>query len=134
MKITRTSSTAGRRTSQYNGPRATRIEFDESSFEVFLKDGRSLRVPLSWFPRLERASAKQRQNYEWLGKGIAIHWPEIDEDISVEGLIAGNKAPRSKVYLTGKWPKEMERERQKIEAKYAKRIPATRSKVKLKHS
>jgi hypothetical protein len=53
---------------------------------VRLEDGRSLTVPLEWFPSLRDATPEQRANYELIGPGIAIHWPEIDEDISVPRL------------------------------------------------
>lgn len=67
-------------------PRARAIEFGPDAFVVHLEDGRSLAVPLEWFPRLRDATAEQRQSYELIGHGIAIHFPEIDEDISVPRL------------------------------------------------
>ena len=67
-------------------PRARAVEFGPDAFVVHLTDGRSLTVPLEWFPRLRDATAAQRQNHELIGHGIAIHWPEIDEDISVPRL------------------------------------------------
>lgn len=54
---------------------------------VRFTDGRELTVPLEWFPGLKRASATQRKNWELVGGGIGIHWPDIDEDISVENLL-----------------------------------------------
>jgi len=54
---------------------------------VHLQDGRSLTVPLEWFPRLRNATPKQREQWELIGSGIGIHWPEVDEDISVAGLL-----------------------------------------------
>jgi hypothetical protein len=54
---------------------------------VHLQDGRSLTVPLEWFPRLRDASAEERSRYEFSGHGYAIHWPALDEDISVPGLL-----------------------------------------------
>ena len=68
------------------GPRARAIEFVADAFVIHLEDGRSLTVPLEWFPRLRDATPEQRQNHELIGHGIAIHWPEIDEDISVPRL------------------------------------------------
>jgi hypothetical protein len=53
---------------------------------VHLEDGRSLTVPLEWFPRLRDATTEQRLHYEVIGRGLAIHWPDIDEDISVPRL------------------------------------------------
>jgi hypothetical protein len=67
-------------------PRAREVEFQQDAFVVHLEDGRSLTVPLEWFPSLRDATPEQRAHYELIGPGIAIHWPEIDEDISVPRL------------------------------------------------
>jgi hypothetical protein len=67
-------------------PRAREIAFIADAFVVHLEDGRSLTVPLEWFPRLRDATPEQRAHYELIGPGIGIHWPEIDEDISVPRL------------------------------------------------
>ena len=67
-------------------PRARGIEFVADALVVHLEDGRSLAVPLEWFPRLRDATPEQRSHYAMVGHGIAIHWPEIDEDISVPRL------------------------------------------------
>jgi hypothetical protein len=74
-------------------PRAVEVEIADDELTVDLMDGRRLSVPLIWFPRLLRASAKQRATFEFLGGGIGIHWPDIDEDLSVEGLLRGVRAP-----------------------------------------
>jgi len=66
---------------------ATRLAFDENSFSVYLADGRSLSVPLAFFPRLLHADQQQRERYEISGGGTGIHWIDLDEDISVEGLL-----------------------------------------------
>lgn len=66
---------------------ATEIEFDENSMWVTLTDGRTLGVPLAWFPRLLAASPKEREKVEISPNGL--HWEALDEDISIEGLIAG---------------------------------------------
>ncbi len=63
------------------------LEFVPDAFVVHLEDGRSLTVPLEWFPRLRDATPEQRERWEWLGSGQGIHWPELDEDISVPGLL-----------------------------------------------
>ncbi len=68
---------------------ATSVKFTDVEFIVDLSDGRKLSVPLVWFPRLLTASHTQRQHYEFVGGGEGIHWPEVDEDISVAGLLAG---------------------------------------------
>jgi hypothetical protein len=61
---------------------------------VDLMDGRTISVPLAWYPRLSRASAEQRDNWKIAGGGFGIHWPGIDEDISTEGLLRGAPTPR----------------------------------------
>jgi len=68
---------------------ATRLDFDESMMRVDLSDGRKLGVPLAYFPRLMRATPKQRMQYEISGNGTGLHWDALDEDISVEGLLMG---------------------------------------------
>lgn len=70
---------------------ATKIWFDNENMWVALTDGRQLSIPLLYFPRLLNATSEQRNNYELSGDGTGIHWEEIDEDISVPGLILGNK-------------------------------------------
>jgi hypothetical protein len=74
-------------TSTTSMPRAQAIEFIEDAFVVRLRDGRTLTVPLEWFPRLRDATPEQREQYEFSGRGYGIHWPELDEDISVPGLL-----------------------------------------------
>ena len=69
--------------------RAKKIWFDEFNMWVELIDGRQLGVPLAYFPRLMNATPEQRIKYEMSGGGIGLHWDELDEDISVEGLILG---------------------------------------------
>jgi len=66
--------------------------------EVALADGRTVGAPLVWFPRLQHGTPKERRNYRLIGGGTGIHWPDLDEDISVEGLLAGRRSqenPRS---------------------------------------
>jgi hypothetical protein len=75
-------------------PRAHEVQVTEDELVVFLADGRRLAVPVAWFPRLLNATESQRQNFELLGDGIGIHWPEIDEDLSVAGLLRGTRAPQ----------------------------------------
>jgi hypothetical protein len=65
----------------------------DDGFTVQLQDGRRLWVPYSWFPRLEAATPSQRANWELIGSGIGIHWPDIDEDLSIAGLLRGTTAP-----------------------------------------
>ena len=71
-------------------PLAQNVEFTVDDMIVSLVDGRKVIVPLVWFPRLSEASESQLMNYELLGDGEGIHWPEIDEDLSVAGLLRGD--------------------------------------------
>jgi selenophosphate synthetase-related protein len=68
-------------------PIATTVAFTGDSLVVTLEDGRILSVPLEWFPRLRDASPKARRNWRLIAKGYGIHWPALDEDISVPGLL-----------------------------------------------
>jgi hypothetical protein len=68
---------------------AKKVEFDEEMMQVTFTDGRVLGVPLAWFPTLQEATAAQRKRYEIGGGGISLHWPELDEDLSIAGLMAG---------------------------------------------
>jgi len=67
--------------------RATLIYFDAEHIHVSLADGREISAPLDWFPRLLRATDEQRFQWELIGRGVGIHWEDIDEDISVAGLL-----------------------------------------------
>ncbi|NBQ68429.1 MAG: DUF2442 domain-containing protein [Nitrosomonadaceae bacterium] len=68
---------------------AKNVQFSDDDMIVSLVDGRTITIPLVWFPRLATASQKQLVNYELLGDGEGIHWPDVDEDISVAGLLRG---------------------------------------------
>lgn len=70
-------------------PKASSVNCTDQELIVFLADGRNISVPIVWFPRLAKANTQQRADYQILGDGEGIHWPQIDEDISVFGLIAG---------------------------------------------
>lgn len=72
--------------------RAADVRVTETELIVRFVDGRTLTVPLSWYPRLKGASAEARSRWQLLGGGIGIHWPDVDEDLSVEALLAGRKA------------------------------------------
>lgn len=69
--------------------RVVDVKFAADSLSVSLKDGRTISVPLAWFPKLLHASESQRKNWKIAGGGYGIHWPEIDEDLSTEGLLRG---------------------------------------------
>ena len=70
-------------------PAATGIRATSECLAAKLVDGRTISVPLEWFPRLVHATLEERENWDLSGDGAHVHWPELDEDISVEGLIAG---------------------------------------------
>lgn len=70
------------------------VRIDADTLSVSLMDGRTISVPLAWFPRLLDATPAQRANWEPAGAGYGIHWPDIDEDLSTEGLLRGAPAPR----------------------------------------
>ena len=68
---------------------AKSVEFDDAMMQVAFTDGRILSVPLAWFPTLRAATPEQRTRCEIGGGGIGLHWPELDEDLSIAGLMAG---------------------------------------------
>ena len=72
-----------------NSPTAVGVEVSDEELTVSLADGRVVRVPLSWYPRLSNALPGHRASWELLGGGYGIHWPELDEDISVENVLLG---------------------------------------------
>lgn len=72
-------------------PLAQTVSFSEAELIVNLVDGRVIMVPLNWFPLLAQASEQQLKNWQLLGDGDGIHWPDLDEDLSVQGLLYGNR-------------------------------------------
>jgi len=76
--------------------RVADVRCDDDYLTVDLMDGRTIAVPLAWYPRLANATPEQRGHWEKIGAGYGIHWPEIDEDLSTEGMLRGAPAPRSK--------------------------------------
>jgi hypothetical protein len=74
--------------------RVADVRFEDDRLIVDLADGRTIAVPVAWYPRLEGATPAQRAHWEISGAGYGIHWPEIDEDLSTEGLLRGAPAPR----------------------------------------
>jgi len=71
------------------------VAFSDDALSVSLRDGRVISVPLVWYPRLLNATPAQRKNWKIAGGGYGIHWPDVDEDLSTEGLLRGAKAPRA---------------------------------------
>jgi hypothetical protein len=73
-------------------PRAVHLEIADDNLTVSLQDGRTITVPLSWYPRLLIGSEAQRLNWQLLGDGYAVEWPDLDEQIAIEGLLAGRRS------------------------------------------
>jgi hypothetical protein len=76
-------------------PVVVNVTVAEEKLTVDLDDGRSIVVPLDWYPRLVHASPKERNNWQLLGDGYAIEWPDLDEHIGIEGLLAGRRSGES---------------------------------------
>jgi hypothetical protein len=83
---------------------AERVQVSDDALVVDLVDGRKLSVPLVWYPGLAHGTVAERANGELIGRGLGIHWPDLDEDISVEGLLAGRASGKSQSSLS-KWLK-----------------------------
>jgi hypothetical protein len=81
---------------------ATAVEVNDDTLSVELADGRSIAAPLAWYPRLAHATNAERTNWRLIGGGRGIHWPEIDEDISVTNLLAGQPSGESQISFK-KW-------------------------------
>jgi hypothetical protein len=79
--------------------RARNVTVNDEDLAVDLADGRTIAVPLAWFPRLAHATSAERTNWRLIGSGSGIHWPDLDEDISVESLLAGRSSGESPASL-----------------------------------
>lgn len=80
-----------------SGERVKDVRFTEDVLIVDLVDGRTISVPLVWYPRLLSATPEQRANWRVAGGGFGIHWPDVDEDLNTDGLLRGAPAPRGSV-------------------------------------
>ncbi len=80
-------------------PAATNVVVTDDTLTVDLNDGRTISVPLAWYPRLAHGTPAERQTWRLIGRGEGIHWPQLDDDISVEGLIAGRPSRESQASL-----------------------------------
>ena len=87
-------------TAASNSPRIQDVRVSKDQITAQLTDGRVISVPLAWSWRLSEATPAQRANFRLIGSGQGVHWPEIDEDISVEGMLHGIPAPRTKLAAT----------------------------------
>jgi hypothetical protein len=79
--------------------RARQVSLTDDALIVDLVDGRTITVPLTWYPRLAHGSHAERSNWRLIGEGEGIHWPDLDEDISVEGLLAGRRSGETQASL-----------------------------------
>ena len=78
---------------------ARRVRVTADALVVDLQDGRVVSVPVAWYPRLADGTPRERRHWELIGPGIGIHWPDLDEDISVEGLLAGRRSGETQASL-----------------------------------
>src|SRR5262245_41457889 len=86
-------------------PAAEQVLLTEDTLSVELSDGRTISAPLAWYPRLLHGTARERRNWRLIGRGQGIHWESLDEDISVEGLLAGRASGESQASFK-KWLEE----------------------------
>lgn len=94
------------------GVAAENIRITADALSVELSDGRSITVPLAWFPRLLHATAKERNRWRLIGRGEGIHWPDLDEDISIEGLVLGRPSGESQPSFA-RWLEKRGKQRKK---------------------
>jgi Protein of unknown function (DUF2442) len=87
---------------------AESLRIDDNALTVALSDGRTIAVPLTWYPRLLHGNAAERANWQLVGNGEGIHWPELDEDISVAGLLAGHTSTENSASLS-RWLERRQR-------------------------
>jgi hypothetical protein len=86
-------------TTEIRVPETTDVTVTDDSLTVELSDGRTISVPLAWYPRLTHATRNERSRWRLIGRGEGIHWPDLDEDITVEGLLAGRLSGESQQSL-----------------------------------
>lgn len=87
---------------EWEVPFAENVTVSDDTLSVDLSDGRSISVPLAWHPRLSHASPAERKRRRLIGRGAGVHWEDLDEDISVEGLLAGRPSGESQASF-GRW-------------------------------
>ncbi len=98
--------------------RALHVSVRDDELAVDLVDGRTVVIPLAWYPRLLHGTRQERSRWRLIGRGVGIHWPDLDEDISVEGLLAGRPSGESQ-HSMKRWLEARESTR-------SKRLPPTR--------
>ncbi len=80
-------------------PTAADVRVTDETLSVDLTDGRTISVPVAWYPRLSHGTAEERNRWQLIGNGRGIHWPDLDEDVSVENLLAGKRSGESQTSL-----------------------------------
>jgi hypothetical protein len=88
--------------SEFSRPLAVDVSVSGDTLTVTLADGRTISAPLDWYPRLKEGTARERDRWELIGQGIGIHWPDLDEDISVGALLQGHRSNETQASLQ-KW-------------------------------
>lgn len=113
-------------TGQMETAAATKVRVSDEALIVQLQDGRVVSVPLAWYPRLVEGSAAERRRWELIGPGVGIHWPALDEDISVDGLLRGLPSGESAASLE-RWRASRRRPANpRLQPSKARRRPATK--------
>ncbi len=92
-------------TATLNPPKAVQVTVTDEQLSVALEDGRTITVPLAWYPRLAHGTPAERRNVRLAGAGYGLHWPDLDEDISVEALLLGRRSSESAASLA-RWLEE----------------------------
>ena len=82
-------------TAETQVPTAARVDVNDDTLSVQLSDGRTISVPVAWYPRLSHGTAQERNHWRLIGNGRGVHWPDLDEDVSVENLLAGKPSGES---------------------------------------
>jgi len=95
------SKPRGTSTSPQNEPLGKSLQITDEYLTVTLRDGRVISTPLEWYPRLQGATSADRADWEWDGDGIGIHWPRLDEDLSIAGMLRGNPSVEYRRRLAG---------------------------------
>jgi len=114
-------------------PRATHLWFERGRLVVLLQDGRELACPLAFFPRLAAATAEDLAQWRLTGRGLGIHWPRLDEDLSVQGLLEGRPAPAADARAQALAPRLLAARRQAglTQAQLAERLGRSQALVSL---
>lgn len=114
-------------------PVATDVKVTGDALVVGLRDGRTVSVPLTWYPRLAAATPSERRRWELIGPGLGIHWPALDEDVSVEALLAGRGSNES-VRSLRRWQAARARAADKVSHSTIRARQSTKAKLPLRAS